>query len=555
MRVHLHLGYCCSVEMAEVAKNNVLRMVEKLSELQLLEVCDTENLKLSKTKKDRKSAMRNMLTRHISSEEVEDSPDEGLALFEKLAAQMRDLLSEDTEELERLQKEEEMKLARDVDSKLKVLKSTIDDFELSSGGGLSVGGKFDSGLAGLAEQKSPEIAFKSIIDKIVTEKLKASMLNMSMDSGSGGGHSGRADDVSQDEQVLRRNESSEGVPKVSTTTTTELHKFKLRDFKITNGNIGVKGSLDYSDLIMQMKKGLANGYSQKEVMSGVIDAAKPGSELRKYLVRKENQAPMTYEDFKQTLREFHNVRESQSIMDEMREMVQGEDQDLLIYVMSMCALRDEVFEVSASEDCPPGEALVKKRFVNSLLSGLRKPTVRLEMQAVLKQDLSDPKLFNEVNQIDKRVKENEKKVGSEVHPVDVKSVDVSKKRSQRQDDAWREETAAKLESLTMQVSKLEAMLSKVAGVNASATSSDGSLDAKMATLLGQVQHLTAQMEEYQAGVAGKNSSASSASSGKKFSFGKFKFRCDDCKPDSKFCRHCLKCKKEGHKIADCPENL
>ena len=106
----------------------------------------------------------------------------------------------------------------------------------------------------------------------------------------------------------------------------------------------------------------------------------------------------------------------------------------------------------------------------------------------------------------------------------------------------------------IQVSKLEAMLNKVAGVNASAKSSDGSLEAKMATLLGQVQHLTAQMEEYQAGAAGKNPGASSASSGKKVSFGKFKFRCDDCKPDSKFCRHCLKCKKEGHKIADCPEN-
>ena len=545
--------------MAEVAKNNVLHMVAKLSELELLEVCDAEGLKLSKAKKDRKTAMRNMLTRHISSEEVEESPDEGLALFEKLSAQMRDMLSEDTEELERLQKEQEMKLAMDVDSKLKVLKSTLDEFELDGGSGQSViGGNFNPGLARLAEQKSSEIAFESIIDKIVTEKLKAGMLNMSMDSGSGAGHSGRPTDSSREENVSMRNELTEGVPKVSTTTTTtELHKVKLRDFKITNGNIGVKGSLDYSDLIMQMKKGLASGYSEKEVMSGVIDAAKPGSELRKYLVRKENQAPMTYEDFKQTLREFHNVRESQSIMDEMREMVQGEDQDLLKYVMSMCALRDEVFEVSASEDCPPGEALVKKRFVDSLLSGLRKPTVRLEMQAVLKQEISDPKLFNEVNQIDKRVKENEKKVGSETHAVEVKSVDVSKKnlsRSQRQDDAWREETAAKLESLVLQVSKLEAMLNKVTGVNASAKSSDGSLEAKMATLLGQVQHLTAQMEEYQAGVANKNPGASSASSGKKVSFGKFKFRCDDCKPDSKFCRHCLKCKKEGHKIADCPEN-
>ena len=67
-----------------------------------------------------------------------------------------------------------MKLAMDVDSKLKVLKSTLDEFELDGGSGQSTGGNFNPGLARLAEQKSSEIAFESIIDKIVTEKLKAS---------------------------------------------------------------------------------------------------------------------------------------------------------------------------------------------------------------------------------------------------------------------------------------------------------------------------------------------------------------------------------------------
>ena len=69
--------------MAEVAKENVLQLVARLSELQLLEVCDSEDLKLTKTKKDRKSALKNLLIRYISSEDVEDATDDGLALFEK----------------------------------------------------------------------------------------------------------------------------------------------------------------------------------------------------------------------------------------------------------------------------------------------------------------------------------------------------------------------------------------------------------------------------------------------------------------------------------------
>ena len=542
--------------MVDSAKRLVLDLVDKLSELQLLDVCDAENLKLTKSKKDRKSALKNLVTRYISSEELEDEDDAGLAVFQRMSAQMKDLLGmEDDEDdngddaveealakqLEAHAEQEERikQLESDMEAKLRDLKTSVDDFGVGDG----AGGSSDSALSRLAVAKTPDVDLNALVDELVTKRMKSEMLNLSVvDGGSGSaGKSLRRDD-SKLPLSNRGTTSLKSENPVSTTTvTTELHKLKLREFKIANGTVGVEGSLDYSDLIMQMKEGLAVGYSEKEVMAGVIRATKPGSELRRYLVRKAN---MTYNDFKQTMREFYNVRESQSIMDEMREMVQGETQDLLKYVMSMCALRDEVFEVAASEDCPPGDALVNKRFVDSLLSGLRKPTVRLEMQALLKQDLSDPKLFNEVNQIAKRVNENEKKVGGEVQAANVKSVEV-KKRSKRQDDDWRDETAAKLESLTAQVSRLEAVINKVAGVNVQ--SSDGSVEAKMSALLGQVQHLAAQMQEYKSSGSGDSGGSNNVS--------KFKFKkCDDCERERKFCRHCRKCKKEGHKVADCPEN-
>ena len=385
----------------------------------------------------------------------------------------------------------------------------------------------------------------------VQSSVSGGVVQSSVSGGSGHSSGGVQTELAVGEQLstggLGSRQSSNGgsnADRSTTTTTTDYHRVHVREFKIANGSVGVEGSLDYSDLIMQMKEGLAVGYSHKEVMSGVVRATKPGSELRRYLVRK---GEMPYEDFKQTLREFYNVRESQAIMDEMREMVQGETQDLLKYVMSMCALRDEVFEVSASEECPPGGALVKKRFVDSLLSGLLKPTVRLEMQAILKLDLPDPKLFSEVNQIAKRVEENEKKVGGGAQRVNVRSVDANKKQSVKvREDKWKQETAAKLELLTTQVTKLEALLkeNKLSKPNES-------LDGTMARLLGQVQHLTSQMQEYQSDGSDRGSRGGFGSS----SSGKFKFRkCADCERDRKFCRHCRKCKQEGHKEADCPEN-
>ena len=147
----------------------------------------------------------------------------------------------------------------------------------------------------------------------------------------------------------------------------------------------------------------------------------------------------------------------------------------------------------------------------------------------------------------KRVKDNEMKVGGEVKSAEVKSMNVGgKKQAKKQDDGWREETASKLDALATQVSKLEAVINKVAvGDVASSKMSNSEMEAKMASLLGTVQHLAVQMQEYQQGGDSQRYGGSS----------KFKFKkCDDCERDKKFCKHCRKCKQEGHKFADCPEN-
>ena len=384
--------------MAEAAKEEVLLLVPRLTELQLLEVTAGIDLKLTKTKKDRKAALQNLLIRHISSEEVEEQEDEGLALFRAVATQMRELIEEDEEEKDTTKQ----KLEDESEKTLLGLKSTVSSFDLDKVG---------------------------VVDSKVGTK--------SSDNDLSSGQIGK---------TLEQESSTSRQEPFSSHSVTQLHRVKLREFKISNGTIGGDSSLDYSDLVSQMKEGVESGYSEKEVMSGVTRAVKPGSELRKYLVRHPN---MTFKDFKDTLREFYNIRESQNIMDEMRDMVQGPQQPLMKYVMAMCALRDEVIEVSLGEECPPGEPLIQKRFVNSLLSGLRNPTIRLEMQGVLKQKLSDPQLFKEVNLITTRQEENDKKLGGGQTKANVKAVeadDSGRRQGPNKESEWQQETNVKVEA-------------------------------------------------------------------------------------------------------------
>ena len=256
--------------MAEAAKTEVFQLVPKMSELQLLEITDALGLKLSdKPKSDRKKALRNLLKRHVESSELEDSDDEGLAVFEKLVADMKELIKEDDNE------DDKAKLEQDVQLKLDQLKSELVK-ELGGGTSEKSGGSKVNNL----ENSS----------KLVT------------------------------------------VP--------EYQKLKLqRDFRIQNGTIGGENPLDYGNLCFQIKEGLASGNSEKEIISAVLKATKPGTELQIYLIRARD---LTFEDFKVTLREYYKVRESHKIMDEMVATVQKPKQPLLRYVIKMSSPHSEV---------------------------------------------------------------------------------------------------------------------------------------------------------------------------------------------------------------------
>ena len=59
---------------AEV-KDLTLNLIKDLNEAQMLEVIESLELTVKEEKKSNKEAVRNVLIRHLTSEDIEDSPD------------------------------------------------------------------------------------------------------------------------------------------------------------------------------------------------------------------------------------------------------------------------------------------------------------------------------------------------------------------------------------------------------------------------------------------------------------------------------------------------
>ena len=104
------LGKMEQVNLSLSRKEEAILLLGRLTELQLLEISAGLDLTVKEGKTDRKKALYNCIVRYLASEEVEESDDEGLAIFQKLVDDIKLLLQE--EELE-----------KDADEKLQGLKS------------------------------------------------------------------------------------------------------------------------------------------------------------------------------------------------------------------------------------------------------------------------------------------------------------------------------------------------------------------------------------------------------------------------------------------------
>ena len=80
------------METVKEVKDLTLNLIKDLDIAQLLQVAESLKLEVKEEKKSRKEAIQNVILRHLSSEDVEDSTDEGLALYKQVSEQVSGIL-------------------------------------------------------------------------------------------------------------------------------------------------------------------------------------------------------------------------------------------------------------------------------------------------------------------------------------------------------------------------------------------------------------------------------------------------------------------------------
>ena len=318
---------------------------------------------------------------------------------------------------------------------------------------------------------------------------------------------------------------------VPTSSKTKIELTKLREFKIVGGTIGsTDGGLEYLSLSYQIQEGKAAGYSQKEIMAGVIKAIKGGSSLRRYLEGRPN---ITEDNFMQVLRAHYNVKDSTTLFNEMANAAQEPTETEMNYVLRMMSLRDSVLTLSKEEACPFEENLVRRRFFHSISVGLRKDSIRLEAQNVLRDpNMADEVLLKEISNLVARESEHMKKTkgkGAVVGMVDVG------------EDKILKELGNLAESFKAMKGEMVELKRKMK--NDEELETDDSRDFG-----GNVGR------GYRGRGAGNYSRGRGYnrgySSGPRYFVGK----CEECQKTGSFCEHCSNCGEGGHKRRDCPKN-
>ena len=366
-----------SQEAWEIKKAEVLTQLQLLDAAQLTELCVQINIVVPPNKAGKRDSIFNLINRHITSDEVEESGDHGLDLFTDMDTRLKGMLK-----------------SHSVKTEVKTAEVT------DIGVGASTGLKNSNSLSGSA--------------------------NTSLQGATGSGNGQNNGNV----DALRLS----------------LHRTK--PFTIHGGFVASGDSpISYSNLKFQLEEGRDMGYNDRELMSGVIKAIKPNSNLRELFVS-EGRTNLSMDKFLRQIKNHYSLTDSSKLLTQLASSVQGPKQKVQDFIAQLGRLRNDIITISQEEGNPLDPEMVRKRFLHALSVGIRKNTVRLEIQALLKNtDISDEELGAEVQKIAAREEEHEAKM-EEYGKVSSNALNVGEGRDQK--------------AIMAELAKLTGMVSEVA---------------------------------------------------------------------------------------------
>lgn len=524
--VGLTWGSCVRMDF-ETLKQAVWKKLPEMTLEELTEITTGLSLNVPPEKQGQQSAVYGAVVKHLMSDVVEQATDGGEQVFTIANGVIDQLLSK------RVVETPEVKSDVKVEHTGRVL---------SDGSGSSHGPTVPAATPVTTPGVAPVSGAANTTMTTTTTAATTTTSSMSSDTVQSvvGGSGDLTADLLRLLQTLVANQPRTSVMEPPAPSVTN-HVRRLTDFKI-NGVIGKgEGQLDYAALMYRIRDGYAKGYRTPEIISGVINALKPGCELRRFF---ESAPAITEEKFKQMLKSHYDITNATKILTELSGCIQEPTQGEREYMVKMMRLKNTLIIVAEEEGFHMNEERIYETFIHAVSVGLRNTAVRLELQPILEKRLPDEDLSWEVNKIVTRDEEHRKKMGSKNANVNLLDVEEANGGSKKKISFGGEKTA--------QNSKEDMILAELRNL---------STDVKvLATVKEDVQVLTTRMDGYDKRLddlakmvsgekkdgetdAADNSSKSTAT------------RCENCvKASKRWCHHCTKCGEGGHKRNSCTKN-
>ena len=485
----------------EEFKDDVLDKLSQLNVTELGEICTAIQLTIPENKKTKRMTVYRALVKHLTGEEVEDSTDQGEELFKQVET---------------------------VADQLLLLRTRI-----AANNGEAEGEH--SGRSGTRGGDDTDVKAEEVPVSESTTVVHSSSSSVESNTVSTGAQVSTVSQVSSMSAGMAELSARLGCITTSMSTrpipTPQMQVHKIREFKIQGGFVGKEaGCVDYVSLSYQIQDGLAKGYSHSEIQGGVVKSMRAGYPLRRVF---ETSPTMEMKVFLEYLRSDYKVENSGKLWGQLLNAAQEPKQDTVAYVWKLIYLKNLVLLVSKEEGTPMDEGMVKRQFIHALRVGLNNTAVRLEVQSLLKLPLADHELAFQISEIVAREEEHEEKVR---HIAGSRKADVS---------------AVGLDSGIMCYLKDKPTEAKDDMILAEIKKIAGSVE-EIKDIKKDVVGLSKRMDTYEKKLEAIEKAAWTGKGGGK---GKGKFaKCESCEREGKFCTHCNKCGKEGHKRKDCSEN-
>lgn len=180
----------------------------------------------------------------------------------------------------------------------------------------------------------------------------------------------------------------------------DLKRLLRKELKI-QGNVGKPGqkeTLTFSSLAFQIESAEKKGYGEEDIIAAVIKAINPDIELRSYLERRMGDLSLTM--LRRLLRSHYQEKDVTELYNLLSNSCQSVGESPQEFVMRLMNLRQKIMFVSKESDSRIcyNEALVQNRFLQSVATGLRSDIVKFEMKSVCEAAyVSDEDLLESLN--------------------------------------------------------------------------------------------------------------------------------------------------------------